>query len=94
MYKMFGSEQVYSSSDDSDLSIYAGKRADGVLTVIVINLSLVEKSKPIQIKGLATPQAEAWLFDPTHKAEDMGSVDLSNPLDIPPQSMTLFTIQP
>ena len=94
MYKLFGSEQVYSSSDDPDLSIYAAKRPDGTLTVIVINLSLVAKTKPLGIEGRPAVQAEAWLFDSMHKAEDIGVVNLSNGLTISPESMTLFTIRP
>lgn len=94
MYKMFGSELVYSSSDDPDLSIYAAKRNDGALTIIVINLSLVEKTKPLRIENEANAEAEAWLFDPTHKAEDIGAVNLSHDLSFPPQSVTLYSIKP
>ena len=54
LYKMFGNELVYSSSDDPDLSIYAARRADGALTVIVINLSAKEKTKAIRIEDQAT----------------------------------------
>jgi hypothetical protein len=94
MYKMFGSELVYSSSDDPDLSIYAAKRSDGTLTLVVINLSLVEKTKPISIENGAKADAEAWLFDPSHKAEDIGAVSLDHDLSFPPQSMTLYSIKP
>ena len=64
LYRMFGNELVYSSSDDPDLSIYAARRADGALTVIVVNLSLEEKTKAIRIEDQAQVQAETWLFDP------------------------------
>ncbi|MCI0556213.1 MAG: hypothetical protein L0287_35165 [Anaerolineae bacterium] len=92
LYKKFGNELVYSSSDDSDLSIYAARRADGALTVIVLNLSLEEKRKAIRIEGQAPVQAEAWLFDPSHKAENIVEMDISNTITIPPQSMTLYII--
>ena len=92
LYKKFGSELVYSSSDDPNLSIYAAQRADEALTVIVINLSLEEKTMAIRIEGKDQVQAEAWLFDPSHKAENIGSMDISNRITVPPQSMTLYVI--
>lgn len=92
MYKQFGKELVYSSSDDSDLSIYAARREDGSLTMIVINLALEEKIKAIQIDGQAEVEAEVWLFDPSHKAESLGNVSLTDPIAFPPQSMTLFIV--
>jgi hypothetical protein len=90
MYKMFGSELVYSSSDDPDLSIYAARREDGTLTVLVINLSQEEKAEDLQIEGRALGQAEAWLFDPSHTAENVGTADLSDEVRFPPQSVTLL----
>jgi len=94
LYKLFGSEQVYSSSDDPDLDIFSATRPDGTITVMVINLSLEDKTKPIRIEGLSKAQAEDRLFDPTHNAEDIGAVDLANRVAFPAQSMTLLTIQP
>ncbi len=93
LYKKFGNELVYSSADDPDLSIYAARREDGALTVMVINLSVEEKTKAIRIGDQAQVQAEAWLFDPDHKAENMGTVELSNDIAVPPQSITLYIIQ-
>ena len=93
MYKKLGNELVYSSSDDPDLSIYAARREDGALTVIVINLSLEEKTKAIRIGDQAQVEAEAWLFDPDHKAESIGILELSNGITAPPQSITLYIIQ-
>jgi hypothetical protein len=37
LFKMFGTEPAYSSSDDSDVSIYAAKRADGPVTIMIVN---------------------------------------------------------
>lgn len=93
MYKQFGNELVYSSSDDPDLSIYAARRADGALTLLVINLSQENKTKALRIGAQPSLQAETWLFDATHKAESTGALDLSEPLTFPPQSMTLCVIQ-
>ncbi len=92
MYKKFGNELIYSSSDDPDLSIYAARREDGTLTIMVINLSLEEKTKALRIGDQTQVQAEAWLFDPAHKAENVGRLELSNELTFPPQSVTLYII--
>jgi hypothetical protein len=59
---------------------------------MVINLSLEEKVKALRIGDGTRVQGEAWLFDPAHKVENMGSVDLSNDAAFPPQSVTLFVI--
>jgi len=93
MYKMFGNELVYSSSDNPDLSIYTAKRSDGTLTVMVVNLSLEELAKPLRITGQTSVKSEAWLFDPTHNAENMGDVELSGEIKFPAQSITLFIIK-
>jgi hypothetical protein len=93
MYKMFGNELVYSSSDAADLSIYAAQRDDGALTVMVINLSLEDQAKTFRIADQASVKGEAWLFDPTHNAENMGGVELSGEVKFPAQSITLFIIK-
>jgi hypothetical protein len=92
LYKKFGNELVYSSSDDPDLSIYAARREDGSLTVIIINLALEEKTKAIRMENQDQIQVEAWLFDPSHEAENIGEIDISNNITVPPQSMTLYVI--
>lgn len=93
LYKKFGNELVYSSSDNPDLSIYAAQGEDGALTVMVINLSLEERTKAIQIAEQSQVTAETWLFDPAHKAENMGMSDLSRPITFPPQSVTLYILR-
>jgi len=93
LYKKFGTELVYSSSNDSDLSIYAARRDDGSLTVMIVNLALQEKTNAFRIEGQAQVQAEAWLFDPTHKAEKIGMIDITKSVTVPAQSVTLYIIQ-
>ncbi len=93
MYKKFGSELISASSNDADLSVYAARRDDGALTIMVINLSLEGKSKALRIAEQAAVKGEAWLFDPTHSAEAMGNVDLSGISTFPAQSITLFVIK-
>ncbi len=45
------------------------------------------------MQGQALNQAEHWLFDPAHKAENLDSLDLSSgALTLSPQSMTLLIL--
>jgi hypothetical protein len=92
LYKKFGTELIYSSSDDSDLSIYAARNAGGALTIIVINLSSVQKTKSIRIGDQASVSAEAWLFDQTHQAESIGTIELSGSITVSPQSINLYIV--
>src|SRR5688572_7554121 len=93
LFKRFGTELVYSSSDDPDLSIYAARRADGALTIMLVNLSLEEKTKAIRIEEQAQAQAETWLFDLDHKAENVGMLEISDSITVPPESVTLYIFQ-
>jgi len=93
MYNHFGGQQVYAASGIPDVSIYAAKRGDGTLTLMVINLSDTEQQIPLQVQGQTLSQAGTWLFDATHQAEDIGSTDLSaGTLSLPAQSLTLLEV--
>jgi hypothetical protein len=92
LYKKFGTELLYSSSDDTDLSIYAARDEAGALTLLVINLSSEQKTKPIQIGDETVNSAELWLFDSTHKAENLGQIKISDRITFPPESISLFII--
>jgi hypothetical protein len=94
MYSHFGNEQVYASSGVEYVTVYAAKREDGTLTILVINLSDSEQHIPLQVRGVALSKAEVWLFDATHNAEDLGqqSFPLDGALVLPAQSITLYAI--
>jgi hypothetical protein len=92
MYRKFGEELIYSSSDDPDLPIYAARRADGTLTVMIVNLSRDEKTKALRIGDQAPFQAETWLFDPEHPVENMGMLDYDGEVTVPAQSLTLLIL--
>lgn len=95
MYKRFGSELVYAATESNDVTIYAARREDGALTLMVINLSDIDQEKPLAISGF-TPSgdAEVWLFDAEHNAEMIESVALvdGTVISLPPQSITLYII--
>lgn len=92
IYKRFGNQLLYSSSDDPDLSIYAARRADGAVTIIVVNLTLEEQTKTLRIGDQTEIQAETWLFDRTHKAESLGISQISGQVTVPAQSVTLYIL--
>jgi hypothetical protein len=97
MYKKFGDELLYASSDDPDLSIYAARRDDGALTLMVINLGPEEKQTLLRLENV-TPDgpAEVWLFDAEHQAKQIGTQSLADGAEItlPPQSITLYVFSP
>jgi hypothetical protein len=95
MYKLFGRELVEASSLDPNVTIYAAKREDGTLTLMVINLGTEESTKRLALGGI-TPggAAQVWRLDPDHNAEQIEDVELSDGVEItlPGQSMTLYVI--
>ena len=94
MYSHFGNEQVYASSGLGFVSIYAAKRADGSLTLMVINLTDYEQRVSLQVRGVRASKAETWLFDAKHNAEDLGLLPFPSDgtLMLPEQSITLYAI--
>jgi hypothetical protein len=93
MYQNFGSERVYASSDDPDVSIYAATRPDGALTIMLINLGPDPVTKPLQVNGFtASKPAQTWLFDPKAKAEQQPDAALGQTVTLPGQSMTLIVL--
>jgi hypothetical protein len=95
LYKNFGSEQVYAASGVTDVDIFAAKREDGTLTLMVVNLSDAEKQVPLQVKGSKLKEAEVWLLDVTHNAENLGTQSFSSDgvVILPAQSATLYVIK-
>ena len=92
MYKNFGSEQVYAGSGVTDVDVFAAKRQDGSLTIMVINLSDTEQHVPLQVKGMTLSQADVWLLNVSHNAENLGmqSFPADGRLTLPAQSATLY----
>lgn len=95
MYKHFGSQQVYASSGVPDVNVYAAQREDGTLTIMVVNLLDTEQRVPLKIEGKTPIEAQVWLLDSTHNAEDLGEqlFGADGTLNLPPQSVTLYMIE-
>jgi alpha-L-arabinofuranosidase len=94
VYKHFGEQLVYSASGVADVSIYAARRADGALTLVVINLSDEEKRVRLEVAGGAPTAASVIRLDPEHNAADLGmqSFLVDGFLSLPPQSVTLYVL--
>jgi len=95
MYTHFGTELVEASSPDPNISIYAAKRDDGTLTLMVINLGDDEVTKTLSLNGF-TPSgdAEVWRFDAEYNAEQIASQAIADgaSITVPGQSLTLYVL--
>jgi hypothetical protein len=97
IYQRFGSELLYASSDDPDVSITAALREDGALTLVIVNLGPEEKTKPLQLNGFKPKgAAEVWLFDAEHQAEQIGEQAIADgsQIAVPAQSISLYVVLP
>jgi hypothetical protein len=95
MYKRFGRELVEASTDKELVSIYAAKRADGALTLMIINRSAQEQTLPLQLYGHSPAQAaEVYRFDESHTAEQLDAQPIADgsKITLPPYSMTLYVL--
>jgi hypothetical protein len=95
IYQHFGEQLVYSNSGVDDVSIYAARREDGALTLIVINLADKGKRVRLEIAGGAPSTASVILLDPEHNAADLGVQPFlaDGMLNLPSQSVTLYVLQ-
>ena len=96
LYKNFGSEQVFAASGSPDVDIFASKRPDGALTLMVINLADTQQVLPLKVQGVTLGQADVWLLDATHNAEALGlqTLPADGRLTLPAQSATLYVLTP
>jgi hypothetical protein len=96
LYKQFGTELVQASSADDDVTIYAAKRDDGTLTLMVVNLGPDEASKTLQIDGFEPAgDAEVWRFDAEHNSVqiDPQAISSGGSITVPGQSITLYIME-
>lgn len=96
LFKQMGSEMIAAASGINDLSIYAAKREDGTLTLILVNLADTPQTATLQVQGVPLGQAKLWQLDPEHRP-DAGTpftfADDGN-ITLPGQSVSLLIIQP
>jgi len=97
LYQQFGEQLVYSASGVDDVSVYAARRDDGALTLMLINLADDAQAVPVQIDGFeVSGAADVWLFDPDHQAEQIAPAQIGDGgmVTLPAQSMTLYVLPP
>jgi hypothetical protein len=96
LYKNFGRQQVFAASGVKDVDIFAATRADGTLTLMVINLGDSPQSIPLKIAGKQPTTAALWRLDASHNAEILGPQTLpaDGTLSLPAQSASLYVIAP
>lgn len=96
MYTHFGQELLAAESLDPYVSIYAAKRDDGALTLMLVNLGDDEVSKTLQIDNFAPAgAAEVWRFDADHNAEQIDAQEISSTgtITLPGRSMTVYVLE-
>ncbi len=97
MYQQLGQTLLPAQTDISGVSVVAAQRADGTLTLILINLTDTAVEAPLQIVGHPLPQtAQRYLFDPTHNAEQVDTIEVGEEaqISLPPTSISLLVIAP
>ncbi len=94
MYKEFGTERVRAVSDDRYVSVYASRRPDGTLAIMIVNLGPTAQTKPLTVLGWAGHSADVWLFDASHKAQQVAGTTLATgSVTLPPESVTLLIVE-
>jgi hypothetical protein len=93
LYQQFGEQQVYADSGAANISIYAARRADGALTLMIVNLADEAQTVRLEVRGGTPERAQVWRFDAQHNAENLGeqAIDASA-LELPGQSITLLVM--
>ncbi|MGB8645501.1 MAG: hypothetical protein WCF84_09705 [Anaerolineae bacterium] len=95
LYKRFGDELIYSSSDDNQVSIYTARRSDGTLTLMLLNLGGKDVAKPLLLKGIDTPRdAEVYRLDTGHNAGKVAAEKVGGnaSITLPAYSMSLYVM--
>jgi hypothetical protein len=92
MYKNFGVQRVAATPDDGMVSVFAAKRDDGALTVMVVNLASEASQIPLTVAGQDGAITEAYLFDKEHAAVqvDVPAWTSGTTLNLTPESMLLL----
>jgi hypothetical protein len=94
MYSHFGDKLIYASSPDDEISLAASQCPDGDISVILVNANLVDKSLPLQIKGVeGLDQVLTRLLAKDSQAEEKTLEDhyKENQVYLPAESMLAIT---
>ncbi|MGD0247714.1 MAG: hypothetical protein ABSB75_01535 [Candidatus Limnocylindrales bacterium] len=95
MFQHFGTRLVRAASDDPLVSVYAARRADGTVTIAIVNLGPSTATKALTVIGAGSAtSAETWLFDKTHAAEKVEATPISagGNVTVPGESVTVLVL--
>lgn len=92
IYRQFGQKRVFAESGTEGVSVYAARRDDGALTLIVVNLTDSAQTLPLKIENFASAQASVWVFDAEHVVEPAAPLPFAEDmtLELTPQSISLY----
>ena len=96
LYSQFGETLLAAFSDDPLVSVYAARRADGALTLMLVNIGPEAEEKPLAIAGLPDgATAELLRLDAEHNAAPVEAPAVSAEMTIvlPAESVSLLTIR-
>jgi hypothetical protein len=96
LYKNFTGHLLAASSDTPYVSVFASRRDDGSLALILVNLNDTAVQKPLQLaNGDQLAIQEAYLFDATHKADAITPPAFTNgdEITLPAESVTLYILK-
>jgi hypothetical protein len=95
MYHRFGTQLIEASTDKELVSIYAARRDDGALTLMVINRNGTAQSMAVQLNGFKpSGPAEVYRLDESHNAEKIEAQEIEDgtTITVPAYSMTLYIV--
>lgn len=95
LYQRFGSELVAAASSAEHVSVYAAKRADGALTLIVTNLADEARVIALDVAGGPYALEEALVLDPERSAEPVSDPrsEGGGAVQLPGRSATLLVLR-
>lgn len=94
MYQQFGTEKLYASSGVANVSIYAARRADGTVTLMIVNLKSEVVNTHLVVANGGEETAETWLLDSSHPAQQIEPTTLNETtaLTLPAESVMLLVV--
>ena len=97
IYKRFGDRLLYASSGDPQVSVYAAKRPDGVLTIIFINRADAEKRQPLWLQNFnIAGSVQIWRLDEENGFHNLDPIEMKNgdEIALPPHSVSIYLMMP
>jgi hypothetical protein len=94
LFKQFGTELLYTDSGIEGVSIYAARRDDGTLTIMVVNAADTEKRGRLIVAGETAVSYQLWRLDQEQIPEEAMSIITTEELALPSHSLSLLLATP